>query len=132
VLHRRTSRFVTFTSAQRMRFAAVEGVPLDKVAVIANGVESTVLGDRTELRIEIGLPLDAFVLYVPARLVKEKNQLLALRAFDRVAHGDKRWRLVLAGKGPLEAALRAEASTLGESIRSAAPHTDFAKVTAAR
>jgi glycosyltransferase involved in cell wall biosynthesis len=112
VLHRRTTRFVTFTSTQRTRFAAVEGVPLDKVAVIANGIESAVMGDRNELRMEIGLPLDAFVLYLPARLAAQKNQFLAMRAFDSVARDDKRWRLVLAGRGPLETALKEEASRL--------------------
>jgi len=112
VLHARTQRFITFSDAQRRRFARRERVPLSKVVVIPNGVGEPPDGNRDELRAALGLPAAAFVLYLAARLGVEKNQHLALGALAELHRRGKAWHLVLAGAGPLEGALRAEAAAL--------------------
>lgn len=115
-LHARTARFVVFSEEQRQRFAAREGVPLERVVVIPNGVARPV-GDRAALRAALGLDAAAFALYVPARFSVEKNQVLAVRAFARSARPDDGWVLVLAGAGAEEEAVRREAAALGVAER---------------
>ena len=115
VLHARTARFVVFTEAQRRRFAADEGVPLERIAVIPNGVVvPATIGTRAELRDALGVPRDAFVLYTAGRLVPEKNQRVAIEALARArAAGALDMHLAIAGDGALNSALRACAEQLG-------------------
>ncbi len=47
------------------------------------------------------------------RLEAEKNPLLLAEVLARLGAGDPRWRLVVCGEGPLEAALRARLAELG-------------------
>ena len=105
-LHPRTTRFVTFNEAQRRSFAAVERVPLERIAVIPNGVAAPPAGDRATLRGALGIAPETFAAYLPARMTAQKNQALAIRAFARVWRGDRRRHLYLAGTGPLESELR--------------------------
>jgi glycosyltransferase involved in cell wall biosynthesis len=112
ILHPRTTRFVTFNEAQRARFAATEGVPLERIAVIPNGVALPPPGDRASLRAAVGIAPDTFAAYLPARMTEQKNHALALRAFARVWRADSRRQLYLAGSGPLENELRSLVDTL--------------------
>ena len=106
VLHPRTTRFVTFNEAQRRHFAEAEGVPLERIAVIPNGVVEPPAADRAALREALGIAPDTFAAYLPARMTTQKNQALALRAFARLWRGDRRRHLYFAGSGPLEGDLR--------------------------
>ncbi len=106
VLHPRTTRFITFNEAQRRRFGAAEGVPLERIAVIPNGVAAPAAGDRATLRAALDIAPETFAAYLPARMTAQKNQALAIRAFARVWRGEKRRHLYLAGTGPLESELR--------------------------
>ena len=117
VLHARTARFVVFTEAQRRLFAAEERVPLDRIAVIRNGVAPTApSGSREEVRDALGLPRNAFLVYTAGRLAPEKNHGNAIQAMVRVnAPGGNRLHLVIAGDGPLSADLRARTDALGLS-----------------
>jgi glycosyltransferase involved in cell wall biosynthesis len=115
LLHARTARFVVFTEAQRRRLAADEGVPLERIAVIANGVAApATIGSRDELRTALGLPRDAFVLYTAGRLAPEKNQRVAIEALAEArATGAMDMHLAIAGDGALSGELRALANDLG-------------------
>jgi glycosyltransferase involved in cell wall biosynthesis len=115
VLNARTSRFILFSDNQKRRFAADERVAPSRIAVIPNGVAAPVANrSRFEIREELGLPQDAFVLYSAARLSSEKNQRVALEALARaLAAGAPDLHLVLAGDGPAAADLRALAQALG-------------------
>jgi glycosyltransferase involved in cell wall biosynthesis len=113
VLHPRTTRFIVFSEAQRSRFAASEGVPLERIVVIPNGVAEPPAAEREAVRAELGLAPDAFAVVVPARMTRQKNQVLALRAFATAFPRDGTARLLIAGNGALEGALRAEAGRLG-------------------
>ncbi len=128
-LHARTAKFVVFTPEQRERFALREGVGLERIAVIPNGVARPA-GDRAALRTELGLEPGTFALYVPARFSPEKNQALALRAFARTLRDGERRVLVFAGEGAEEEAVRREAAALGieGSVRFLGFRTDAANL----
>lgn len=116
-LHAKTSRFVTFSPEHRARVAHNAHIPLEKIVVIPNGVAVPPEGDRLALRAELGVPADAFALYLPARLVPQKNQSLAIRAFAAIAPTEPSWMLILAGTGESEAELRSLAADLGVAER---------------
>jgi len=113
ILHARTSRFVVFSESQRTAFAERERVPLERIVAIPNGVAEPPAADRVEIRRELGVPEDAFIVYMPARFTEQKNHTVALQAFARAFADAPSARLVLAGTGPLEDRIRAEISSLG-------------------
>ncbi len=114
VLHARTARFIVFTQAQRARFAAQERVPLERIAVIPNGVAAQQpRGTREAVRAMLGLPQTALLAYSAARLAPEKNQRAALGALARARAAGIDVDLALAGTGPLETELRGAARSLG-------------------
>jgi glycosyltransferase involved in cell wall biosynthesis len=119
-LHPRTARFITFSEFQRRDFAARERVPLAKISVIPNGVPAAVAVDRQLLRGALGLPAEAFILYLPARMVPLKNHALVLQALAEIRAQGLLWHVAFAGSGPSEAALRALSESLG-----IAPHVTF-------
>jgi glycosyltransferase involved in cell wall biosynthesis len=102
ILNPRTTRFVTFNETQRRRFSTDERVPLERIAVIPNGVAAPPAADRAALRSMLGIAPDTFAAYLPARMTAQKNQALAIRAFARLWRDDLRRELYLAGTGPLE------------------------------
>jgi glycosyltransferase involved in cell wall biosynthesis len=128
-LHPRTARFVVFTPEQRELFGAREGVPLDRIAVIPNGVPVPA-GDRAALRASLELGPETFALYLPARLSTEKNHVLALRGFARSQRPGEDRVLIFAGSGPAEEALRREAADLGiaAQVRFLGFRTDAARL----
>src|ERR1700729_2157038 len=115
VLHARTARFIVFSEGQKRSYAAEQRVPLERIAVIPNGIAAaTPLASRAEIRARLGLPRDAFMLYAAARLAPEKNLRCALDAMARaLASGAHDMHFAIAGTGPLEAELRARANALG-------------------
>ena len=116
VLHPLTSRFVVFTESQRRAYSAGEGVPLERICVIPNGISASAdLADRRTLRDELGLAPDDFALFLPARLAAQKNQRLAIAALAKA--NAPRLHLLLAGDGPDAAMLRAYAEERGCSER---------------
>jgi glycosyltransferase involved in cell wall biosynthesis len=116
ILHPRTTAFVVFSDAQRRAFALRERVSLERVVAIPNGVAPPPMADRSAVRAELGLAPQTFAYFVPARLTAQKNPSLALRSFAQ-AFPTGSTRLIFAGTGPLEAALRAEARELGVAER---------------
>ncbi|HEY0393297.1 MAG TPA: glycosyltransferase [Candidatus Elarobacter sp.] len=115
VLHARTARFIVFSESQRRAYAAAQKVPLERIAVIPNGVvPPRPRAPRAALRAELGIPDGAFALYSAARLAAVKNQRAALDAVASLrAAGGPDVRLILAGTGPLAAELEAHARTAG-------------------
>lgn len=112
VLHPLTSRFVVFTESQRRAYSAAEGVPLDRIRVIPNGIAAShEVADRRTVRAELGLAPDDFALFLPARLATQKNQQLAIAALAKTT--SPRLHLLLAGDGPDAAMLRAFADERG-------------------
>lgn len=109
-LHPRTTRFIVFTNAERERYARVEGIPLERIVVIPNGIEHVPPSggtDRSEIRAGLKMPQEAFVFVLPARLCRQKNQVLAIDALAFGVAQGLPWYLVLAGTGADEDRLRA-------------------------
>ena len=98
----------------------------DRIAFIPNWVDDETFGAptaaeraaiRTRLRHDAGLADDARVLLLAARLERQKDPLLALRAAARVMAQESRVALVVAGDGRLRSDLAAEAQRLAIADR---------------
>lgn len=82
LLHRATSRVITFFAEQGQRLSENEGLPAAKVVVIPNGLHlpDERAGDRVAARAVMGLRDGDFGIILIGRMEFQKNQLLALRA----------------------------------------------------
>lgn len=76
--------------------------------VVGNGIdtEAKVIKGRDEIRRELGIPSDAFVYTMVARLHPVKNHLSAVAAFKRLQGIRKNARLLLVGGGDFEDRIR--------------------------
>jgi glycosyltransferase involved in cell wall biosynthesis len=93
-------------------------LPPDRLVVIPNAIDLRRLEppprfDRTAKRQELGVAADAEVLCVIARLDPYKGHRYLLEAAAKLASRRPAACYLLVGTGPVEAALRAQASTLG-------------------
>ncbi len=114
LLNARTARFIVFTDGERQRFAHQHALPLERVAVIPNGIPVPAATDAQATRRELGLRKGDFAIVTPARLVHQKNHELLLRAVAALrASGRDHVRLFIVGEGPRGETLRATATELG-------------------
>jgi glycosyltransferase involved in cell wall biosynthesis len=114
-LDARTARFVVFTEAQRDELSRERQIASERIAVIPNGVRVPHSAlSREQIRVRLRVPGNAFVLYSAGRFRQEKNHALAIAALARL---DPSVHLVLAGDGPLEESLRAQAARLDVAWR---------------
>lgn len=91
------------------------GVAAERVVVIPNGVDTAAYGslNMVEARTRLGLPPTAPVIAAAGRLAPEKGFDLLMDAFPAVLAKCPGARLLIAGTGPEEAALRARARQAG-------------------
>ena len=121
----RAARVVAVSRPLADEVAAL-GVPRDRIALVMNGVDSTLfhVRDRAAARRELGLPAGPLALYV-GNLKPEKGVLDLAQAWDRVAREIPDARLVFVGGGPmrtaLEAALPPRATLVGAQPLEAVP-----------
>ncbi len=109
VLHRVTTRFVTFFREQAAFWAKNEGIPNEKLAVIPNGLPLPEgrNADATDTRRALGLKPEQFAIMVIARLHAQKNQTLVLRALAEIQEGLRdRLMVFFVGSGEDEVLLR--------------------------
>lgn len=122
LLARATTAYVDFTAQRRAQLAAAERVPLERIAVIPNGIpalDGPPL-DRDAARAELGLAPDELGILVVARLFPQKRQDLAIDAVAALPCAlRERVRLLLLGDGPLRDALaeRARERGVAEHVR---------------
>jgi glycosyltransferase involved in cell wall biosynthesis len=117
--HRAAFRFgavpVAIAHAVRASLRALYGVR--HVPLIPNGVPvaryAAAAALRGQARAALGLPEDAVAIACCARLVPQKNHALLLDSFAGGPAPDPRVHLLLAGDGPLRAALERQARSLG-------------------
>jgi len=112
---RRANRVIVCSHYMRGHVADVFGLDEDRVAVIPNGVDPAELqpaGDLAKLRASFAKPDERLVLLV-GRLVYEKGFQFALDALPGVIRRVGGVRFLVAGSGPHEAELRAQATKLG-------------------
>jgi glycosyltransferase involved in cell wall biosynthesis len=89
-----------------------DGFSPQRIRVIPNGVLLDAALPRAEARAELGLPAEAAVVGIVARLRTEKAHEVLFRAFASVAPGRDEARLAVVGDGPR----RQELETLAESL----------------
>jgi glycosyltransferase involved in cell wall biosynthesis len=111
-----SDRTVAVSNAVAARHAAARAVSPRKLKVIPNGVDTTEFqpdaSARARLRAELGIT-DEFLWLAAGRLIWKKDYPTLLRAMERLPHG----LLCIAGAGPLEGELRAQAVGLGTRVR---------------
>ena len=97
------------------------GVPPGRIRVIYNGIEPHFFADESatglRLRRELGIPDDALVIGIIARLSPEKGHEQFLRMASDVARRHPHTRFLIVGGGPLEAELRGNTAALGLADR---------------
>ena len=136
LLNPRTAAFIDFTPRRREELAVAEGIPLDRIVVIPNGMPPAPPDPerRARTRAALGLADDALVVPVVARLFPQKRLDIALDAFAALPEDLRaRTKLIIAGDGPLRADLEAQASGLGlgDGVRFLGFRTDARDVLAA-
>lgn len=111
---------VAVSEATRTRVLRA-GIREDRLSVIHNAIVAANYQpsnfEAGAFRRSVGLAADSIVVGNVGRLSPEKGQEVFLRAAAQLAAEEPRLRLVLAGDGPDEAALRALATTLGIADR---------------
>ncbi len=129
-----THELVSISEATRGAMARHDGLPLGRIRVIHNGVElpgpAADAPDPAAMKRELGLPADALVCGMAARLVALKNVKLAVRAFDDVRRRLPAARLVVAGDGPERPDLerRVAEAGLADHVRFLGMRDDLARV----
>jgi glycosyltransferase involved in cell wall biosynthesis len=105
------------TVGEQHRQTAIElGIkPPDAIRTVLNGIDIDKFQgvSRTQARRAFGFAEDDFIIGSAGRLAPQKGFVYAIRAMKTVAERFPRARLVIAGEGPLEAELKAEAAALG-------------------
>jgi glycosyltransferase involved in cell wall biosynthesis len=116
VLHPLTDRVITFLYEQRPALARIDGIDVDKIRIIPNGLATQEKADspsRATGRLLLGVADDELAVITVGRLEFQKNQRLALLAVKEVEPSlRRRIRLFFAGGGSQEAVLRSLARTL--------------------
>jgi glycosyltransferase involved in cell wall biosynthesis len=91
------------------------GVPAEKIVVVPNVVDVEEIQyrerGRAEIRKQLGIPQDAFVVGCLSRLHPKKRNDVVVQALELL--GDPRAHLIMAGSGETEAELRSLAAPLG-------------------
>jgi sugar transferase (PEP-CTERM/EpsH1 system associated) len=117
ILLRRRDRVVAVGQDVRQALIKTEGFPPDRVEVIYNGIDLTAYRevglDRQEVRRELGLGADDFVLIQVARLDPVKDHATTLRAMARLVALRDDVRLVIAGDGPRSGPIDEQVRDLG-------------------
>lgn len=101
---RRAIRVVTVSEALRRDLVAVRPEVADKVVTIPNGVDTRAAPARRpdDTRSDLGLPAEAPVVGMLARLAPQKGIVEFIRAARAVADTSPDVHFVLAGEGPLK------------------------------
>jgi glycosyltransferase involved in cell wall biosynthesis len=110
--------FFACSSLAAKDFFAAKNIPQSKVAIIPNAVDVSSyrysVSERSRIRKELGIPEDALVMGLIARLrLEQKNQLFLLPLLSTVQKSKPNAYLLLLGKGPDEAKIKEEIAHQG-------------------
>lgn len=116
---RAASQLVAVSETQRQQIIEFHGVKPDRIMTIVNGVRQVSVDERERARRRavLGFGPDEIVVGCVAVLTEQKGITYLLQAARRFLQRDPRLRLLIVGGGPLEAALKAEATSLGIAPR---------------
>jgi glycosyltransferase involved in cell wall biosynthesis len=104
--------FVAVSERDRTRMVGVEGVRPRAIRLLPNGIPPQERSG-TDVRAELGIPPDAFVVGTVAQLRPEKALDVLIRAAAEAAPRIPGMHVVIAGHGPEEESLGALAASLG-------------------
>jgi len=115
-------RIIAVSNAVKDFYVQAKRVPAAKIVVVYNGIDLSRFDpdaprDLAALREELGIEADEKVVSVVGRLAEQKGHRYLIEAAKAVVAAVPRARFVLAGRGELEAALKAQAHQLGLSDR---------------
>jgi glycosyltransferase involved in cell wall biosynthesis len=94
--------------------------PHRKLFTITNGVELTRYGrpiDRGEVRRRVGIPVDARLVIVVAKLMEQKGQIYLIRGLPSLLERVPDLHVVFVGEGPMRSLLTAAIATVGAGER---------------
>jgi L-malate glycosyltransferase len=118
---RHVDQVLSVSTALADRMAECIGFPSTKIQVISNGVDTDRFQPSSlakhELRRQLALPVDGFLVGMVARLVPFKNHNGMLQALAQLRGAGVEIHLALAGDGPLRAELAELAQTLNVADR---------------
>jgi sugar transferase (PEP-CTERM/EpsH1 system associated) len=111
----RVDRVVAVSSRLAERISKEIAYPLERIQVIRNGLDLKRFTprDRFAAKRALGLPPDELVIGTVGRLVPVKDHPMLLQSLARLRDRGLRFNAVIAGKGPLHAALIEQAQSLG-------------------
>ena len=116
LLCRFADEIVAISQSLKANLVAYENFPERRIQVVYNGIEldrfARVSVDVAAKRASLGLPPQAQVIGIVARLNQVKNHPMLLRAFKRVMAQQSDAYLLMVGDGPEEAKLKALAESL--------------------
>ena len=118
--NQKSHRIIAVSESTRCYLLAHEDLDDSSVITISNGIDTerfrpAIGAQRKQARSELGMPADVFVIGGVGRLVSQKNFLLFLKVASNILKHYPEVRFAIAGTGPLEPILRAEAENLGIS-----------------
>ena len=112
-LWRSVDRVLSVSAAHARQMSKTIGFPVDRIDVLANGVNTDLFGKQTpNIKDELGLADDSFVIGTVGRLVPVKNQRLLIRTFANLTTRHNQLHLVITGDGPLKRELESMANAL--------------------
>jgi glycosyltransferase involved in cell wall biosynthesis len=109
LMDRLTTHHIAISDVVRRHLIQLERVAPEKVTVIPYGVPApATIGDRAELRTQLGLPPDRFVIGFVGRLVEQKNVSLLIEAMKHLPDA----LCAIVGSGALRDQLERQAAGL--------------------
>jgi sugar transferase (PEP-CTERM/EpsH1 system associated) len=111
----RADRVLAVSSRLAEKMASATGIPPARIEVVRNGVDVSRFAsvDRAAARRALGVRDGEIVVGTAGRLVPVKDHGFLVEAFAAIAGGYPEARLVIAGEGPLRAALGAGMAARG-------------------
>lgn len=107
-------RVITVSDDNVQYLTRLHGVPSRKIRVVHIGIPEPPKADRPGIRRELGLAAGDFLCVIVGSLEERKGHRLALEVLAAL---DERAKLLVAGRGELEGALREHAAALGIGAR---------------
>lgn len=110
----RVDRLLSVSSRLAEKMSAAVDVPLERIAVLRNGVDLSRFGRvaRDEVRRDLGVDDDLVLVGHAGRLVEVKNQAALVDVAAQLKAQGLRFRILIAGDGPLRSALEAQIAGL--------------------
>lgn len=114
-VYRSADRFIVLSSAFRHVLSREYGVPAEKIRVIPGGVETARFTphNKEEARRRLGWPEKAPIVLCVRRLTNRMGLATLIEAFATLRADHPEARLIIAGRGRLEAELRQTAASAG-------------------